>query len=411
MLVMSRSLAAGQYPTWTDSLVLMIAPLYNADGNERVNLYNRPGQNGPIGGMGQRPNADGYDLNRDHIKLDTPEARSLIGLFDAYDPDVVIDLHTTNGTSHGYYLTYSPPLNPNTPDAIDGFLRQDWLPAVTDSIRQKYGWEYYYYGNLPYPGMKADRGWYTFDHRPRFNNNYVGLRNRFAILSEAYAYASFEDRIHATLYFVEELLDFARDHAGVIRSITEAADAEDLVGARLAVRSDLHRSDAPVDIILGQTSAIKNPYTGAVMYQREDVELPEKMYEYGSFEAVETEKAPARYFVPASLTGVVDRLQAHGVHHTTLDHADTLSVERFRIDSTRTESRTFQKHNQRTLFGAYESARVVMEAGTWVVPVDQPLGRLLFTLVEPRSDDGLANWNLVDDTIKEAAFYPIVRQR
>ena len=53
------------------------------------------------------------------------------------------------------------------------------------------------------------RSWNTFEHVPRFHNNYVGLRNRFALLSEAYAYATFEDRIKATNYFMEEALNFA----------------------------------------------------------------------------------------------------------------------------------------------------------------------------------------------------------
>ena len=165
MLMLLRALAAGQHAAWTDSLVLLIAPIYNADGNERISLTHRPGQNGPLGGMGQRPNAQGLDLNRDHMKMDSPEARSLVGLFNAYDPHVVVDLHTTNGTSHAYHLTYSPPLHPNTPRAIDAFLRENWLPAVTRRIKERYGWQYYYYGNIPWRNSNAERGWYTFDHR------------------------------------------------------------------------------------------------------------------------------------------------------------------------------------------------------------------------------------------------------
>jgi hypothetical protein len=94
-------------PEWLDSLVLLIAPIYNADGNERVEITNRPRQNGPVGGMGQRANAQDYDLNRDHMKLDSPEARSLVRLYARYDPQVAIDLHTTNGSRHAYYLTSS----------------------------------------------------------------------------------------------------------------------------------------------------------------------------------------------------------------------------------------------------------------------------------------------------------------
>ena len=119
LLMLLRGYAMGDYASWTEDLVLLIAPIYNADGNERVSLRNRPRQHGPIGGMGQRPNAQGLDLNRDHMKLDSPEARSLVGLMNAYDPHVAVDLHTTNGTQHAYYLTYSPPLHPNTPSAID----------------------------------------------------------------------------------------------------------------------------------------------------------------------------------------------------------------------------------------------------------------------------------------------------
>ena len=58
----------------------------------------------PWAAMGQRPNAQGLDLNRDYMKLETPEARSLVRLFTEFDPHVTIDLHTTNGTYHGYHL-------------------------------------------------------------------------------------------------------------------------------------------------------------------------------------------------------------------------------------------------------------------------------------------------------------------
>ena len=110
-----RDLLAGRHGEWRESMVLLIAPIYNADGNERVTLTNRGRQHGPIGGMGQRPNAQGYDLNRDHMKIESPEARSVARLFSQYDPHVAVDLHTTNGTQHAYHLTYSPPLHPNTP--------------------------------------------------------------------------------------------------------------------------------------------------------------------------------------------------------------------------------------------------------------------------------------------------------
>ena len=261
-LILLRALAAGQHAAWADSLVLLVAPIYNADGNERVSLYHRPQQHGPVGGMGQRPNAQGYDLNRDHIKLDTPEARSLVRLFSRYDPHVVIDLHTTNGTVHAYHLTYAPPLHPNTPEAITRLLREDGLPEITAAIDTTHGWATTYYGNVPPEGMDAPRGWYTFDHRPRFSNNYVGLRGRFALLSEAYAYATFEERILASLYFTQEAVAYAAQNAAEIRQITAAADSTPVAGTPLALRATFARSDKPEEILLGEVARERHPYTG-----------------------------------------------------------------------------------------------------------------------------------------------------
>ena len=256
-----RDLLAGQHGEWRESMILLIAPIYNADGNERVTLTNRGRQHGPIGGMGQRPNAQGYDLNRDHMKLESPEARSVARLLNEYDPQVSVDLHTTNGTRHAYHLTYSPPLHPNTPAEIDGFLRGGLLPQVTEAILQKHGWHYYYYGNAFAPGG-GERGWFTFDHRPRFNNSYIGLRNRIAILSEAYSYATFEERVLATLYFVEEILDYVHEHADEVRQIVADADAASVVGESLALRAAPERSAAPVDILMGAVVEEAHPLTG-----------------------------------------------------------------------------------------------------------------------------------------------------
>ena len=339
-----RDLLAGRHREWRESMVLLIAPIYNADGNERVSLTNRGRQHGPIGGMGQRPNAQGYDLNRDHMKLDSPEARSVARLLSEYDPQVAIDLHTTNGTRHAYHITYSPPLHPNTPAEIDDFLREGLLPHVTGEIRAKHGWEYYYYGNAFGFGGR-ERGWYTFDHRPRFNNNYIGLRNRIAILSEAYSYASFEERVLATLYFVEEILDYVHEHGDEVRRIVADADAATVVGDSLALRAAraarftaLERSAAPVDILMGAVVEEAHPLTGRPLLLRADTQYVETMYEYGTFAPTLSERVPQAYLIPAGLGDVLSRLAAHGIALESAE-ATPLDVEAFRIDSVRTAER------------------------------------------------------------------------
>jgi len=409
MQMLLRALARGEHAAWFDSLVLLVAPIYNADGNERVKLTNRPLQNGPVGGMGQRANAQGLDLNRDHMKLESPEARAVVALFNAYDPQVAIDLHTTDGSFHGYHLTYAPPLHPNTDSAIVRLLRDDWLPAVTRAIKRRDGWDFYYYGDFPGPREPGvERGWYSFDARPRFNNNYIGLRNRIAILSEAYSYATFEERIHATYRFVEEILSYARAHAATVRRVVAAADAADVTGRTLSLREEFQRTDS-VAILVGAVAEDRNPYTGERLLRRLEVRRPERMPEFQTFRPTETAVAPAVYYVPPTLTKVIALLEAHGVRLERLARAETRGVERFAIDSQTTAATEFQGHKERTLFGHWDGAEVSLPESTVVVAVSQPLGRLAFTLLEPRSDDGVVDWNVLDDVLADAKSYPILR--
>ncbi len=407
--VLVREMAQGLRDRWSDSLVVLVAPIYNADGNERIGLRNRPRQHGPLAGMGQRANARGLDLNRDNTKLESAEARALSRLVQEYDPHVALDLHTTNGTFHAYHLTYSPPLHPSTDPGIVELVRGEWLPWVRRAVRDRYGWDFFAYGNVPGTfGMRGERGWYTFDHRPRFTTNYLGLRNRFGILSEAYSYATFEDRILAHGRFVEAVIDFAWAHATRVQHTIDRADASPQPGMEIALRAEMARGDT-IEVLLGAVETERNPFTGARIYRRTDAVTVERMPDYGSFAATEVIEAPAAYLLPDSLSRVVERLEAHGVRLGRLDADAQLAVSAFHIDSTRTGEREYQGHRMREAWGVWRADELEFEAGTVVVPVRQPLGRLIAVLLEPRSDDGFLAWNLLDAVLEEATEYPIVR--
>lgn len=407
--VLLRQLVRGERDEWADSLVILVAPIYNADGNERIGLRNRPGQHGPLAGMGQRSNARGLDLNRDNAKLESAEARALSRLVQDYDPHVALDLHTTNGTFHAYHLTYAPPLHPSTDEGLTALLRDEWLPAVTRDVRERHGWEFFYYGNVPGTfGMRGERGWYTFDHRPRFTTNYLGLRNRFGILSEAYSYATFEDRILAHERFVESVIDFAFEHATLVRDRVRAADLSPAPGMEITLRAEMFRGDT-IDVLMGAADEEQNPFTGATIYLRRDERTVERMPDYGTFRTTEVTVAPAAYLVPADLAGVIERLAAHGVQFASLDEDTELKVERFRVDSTQVTEREFQGHRERQVWGGWEPIVGTFPAGSVIVPVRQPLGRLIVVLLEPRSDDGFLTWNLLDPAIEQTEAYPIVR--
>ena len=45
--------------------------------------------------------------------------------------------------------------------------------------------------------------------------------------------------------------------------------------------------------------------------------------------------------------------------------------------------------------GAWEATEQTIPAGSLVIPMDQPLARLAFILLDPRSDDGFMAWNIL----------------
>jgi hypothetical protein len=479
--VLLRELAMGKHDDWLKSIVFLITPIFNADGNEAFSLTSRPSQNGPINGEGTRQNAQGININRDFMKLETPEGQAFAKLWIDYDPEVGFDLHTSDGSTHGYYLTYAPPLNPDTSAAIMSIMKDEWFPFVTKTIKDKHGWDTFYYGNVstggrggggggrggrqpsatiegcaPAPDRGAGRGpgagggggaapagqaagrrgapvsptpetvgapatpaepriWATFEHLPRYHNSYIGMRNRFALLSEAYAYATFEDRIKATSYFLEESLNFAAANATKLRKAVEAADKESIIGKTEGTRAAMKR-DGMIDVIMGEVEQVKNPNSDRLMNLRKDVVHHEQMVDMLWFEPTTTAVVPAAYYVPATAVKAIELLKRHGVLMTQVTSPVTnlssfaITESMFQCNLPSIDTGT---HNLRRLEGTWgpPAATVTAAAGSWRVSMNQPLARLAFYLIEPTSDDGLTTWNYLDDLLKDAKTYPILKRQ
>jgi hypothetical protein len=431
-LILARRLTQGDLRPLLKQLVILVAPIYNADGNEKVNVMNRTAQNGPVGGVGTRENAKGLDLNRDHMKLDSAEARALVGLLSRWDPHVGIDLHTTNGSYHGYHLTYAPTLNPNADPRLIALARDRVLPAVQQAVLKKHSFRTYYYGNFATesgagrenarvdPANPGDTIWRTFDHRPRFNNNYIGLRNRLAILSEAYSYLDFRGRVRVTEVFVEEALSVIAANAPRITQLTaqldhDAASYASGKGPQLGVDFKIAALPAPVDILVGDVDRTPNPRSGRDMLVMADKAVPVRMKDYGVFEATRTIQMPRGWLIPrahvdsSAYRVAIERLRLHGIQVQRVVADAEIAVERFIIERYTRAPKPFQNRNEARLTGKHELAKLSAQDGALFIPANQPLARLAFYLLEPESDDGLVTWNLIETDLAPGATYPIYR--
>jgi hypothetical protein len=87
-----RDLTVGPLHALLDSVILLVVPIYNIDGNERFGPgdSNRAGQNGPAV-VGPSVNGQGLNLNRDYVKLEAPETVASLALLERWEPDFFID--------------------------------------------------------------------------------------------------------------------------------------------------------------------------------------------------------------------------------------------------------------------------------------------------------------------------------
>jgi hypothetical protein len=435
-LHLARRIAIGDLRSLLNNLVILIAPIYNADGNEKISLNNRTAQYGPIGGVGTRENAKGFDLNRDYMKLETPEANALVALFNRWDPHLTVDLHTTNGSYHGYHLTYAPTLNPNADARLIAFERNKMLPAITRSMLKAHKFRIYYYGNFATkermnrelnsfeversgsearPADKPEtKIWRTFDHRPRFGNNYCGLRNRLTILSEAYSYLDFKGRVAVTEAFVEEIFKYSALHADEIMALIKRVDDDMIRGrvGRQGVEFELKPLEKPASILVGEVEKLKNPRSGKMMTAMiENKITPTPMPDYGLFAATKSLALPRAYIFrnEDGMKSVVAKLLAHGVAVEELTEPLTIEVESFIIDDVKKAARAFQGHAEVKLKGRTQKETVQFPSGSILVRTSQPSASLIFYLLEAESDDGFVNWNFLDSYLEKGKTYPIFR--
>jgi murein tripeptide amidase MpaA len=118
-LMLLRDLTVGKRRDLLQVANLLLVPILNADGHERVERYGRINQRGPEN-AGWRTTATNLNLNRDYTKLDAPETRAIVAALNAWDPELYLDLHVTDGGDYQYDL------------ALGGVGRHGRSPAIAE---------------------------------------------------------------------------------------------------------------------------------------------------------------------------------------------------------------------------------------------------------------------------------------
>ena len=401
--MLARDIALGKTANYLDELVILIAPIFNADGNERISTQNRVNQVGPEQGVGTRYNGQNLDLNRDGMKVESPEVAGLIqNVLLRWDPIFFLDSHTHNGSYHQEPVTWTWGLNPNGDPGILSYMADVLLPAVTERMREGYSTLTVPHGDFVDPS-KPETGWVPLGPQPRYLSNYVGLRNRFSVLNEQYPYVDFETRVKGAYNLFLTFLDHIHANKNEMVTLVREADRSAIARGASPVRQDVFIVEydrAPIDLritIQGYEMELTEGRGGRPRYRPTAVK---KTYANVPYLARYTPKRtvgfPTGYLIPIRDDAVLKKLLQHGVAVEQLKEPATLTVESFTVTAVTPAARLNQGHYTNAVQGEYVMVEKEFPVGTLFVSTAQALGAVASYLLEPESDDGLVVWNFFD---------------
>jgi hypothetical protein len=420
LMMFMRDILLGDKNYLLDNMVLLFAPIYNTDSNDKIDIGTRPSQeNSPLK-AGIRVNSQGLDLNRDGIKIEANETKALFNtVINRWDPQLFVDLHTTNGTWHAYSLTWAPSYAYAGEHGTSEYTVNTMLASITKNVFDKYGLRFGPYGNYSLRDGWPIKNFYTYNHHPRYLINQFGLRNRMAILSEAFAHERFYQRIHATYVFVDEILHFAHANGNTIKSINQQAEhnaIENVVKnagkAKKGIRYRMISKEKINDFITYDYIATKDSTDKITYFRSGNIVTLKDVNYFGQFEATLESTIPQGYIIPAAFSDIAEHLMRMGVHVEKLTQAIHVKGEQFVVSSITQATNVFEGHHMTTVEGQYKSATKKFNKGDYRIRMDQPLTNLIFYTLEPQSDDGFVTWNFFDTYLrdkKNKSIYPIFK--
>jgi hypothetical protein len=384
------------------NVVLLICPLFNADGNEKISPQNRTYQNGPVNGVGVRYNGQFLDLNRDAMKVESPEVRGVLTkIFGKWDPAVFMDCHTTDGSYHVEPTTFTWMVNPGGDTSLIGYMRDRMMPEISKTLSGKYKTENCFYGEF-YDMMDPDKGWVLDASEPRYMVNYFGLRNRLSILNENYVYADFKSRVFGCYYLIRSLLEYTAGHKSEIEKMLREVDKKTIergtnpaVTDSFAIEYNVRPLPQKIKVRTYEAELI-NDANGRRNYRRTERQRDVTVPYYIDYYPTKKVKFPFAYLITVKDPSITDLLKLHGIKFEKLSVDSRIEVQRFEISDLKGSTRLNQGHYTNTMNGNFINGQVDFPTGTLIVRTAQPLGNLAAYLLEPQSNDGLVFWNFFD---------------
>jgi murein tripeptide amidase MpaA len=395
-------------PELLTHVVVLFIPIYNTDGHERSSPYNRINQNGPAE-MGWRTTSTYQNLNRDYMKADTPETRAWLALWNEWKPDLFIDCHVTDGADYRYNITYQYEHHDGVDPGVLGWERDvisGKVAPATEAAGNVISWYLEFIDNRDLTlGIK------DFNASPRFSTGYTPLRNRPGVLIETHMLKDYRPRVRGTYDFLrfvlaevnkdpERLLKVGRD----ADERTAAAGSTYDTGRQYPLDFQLTDLATPYHLKAVEYHTEVSAVSGdvRVVFGTKPLDLTVPMYQ--TFRTKGAVAPPLYYVVPVQWGGVIDLLRTHGLQLKTLSNQATIEVESYRFSDVKWQPGPFEGRQMPVFTAEPVRESRTFPAGSILVPLAQPLAKVVINLLEPKAPDSVVAWGFFNAVFEQKEY-------
>ena len=384
--------------------VFLFVPLYNVDGSINRANTSRVNQDGPEQ-FGFRGNSRHLDLNRDFVKCDTMTARVFNHLFTAWDPDVMVDTHTSNGADYSYTMTLIHTQADKLGTELGGFLRDTMLPAIYAEMDAR-GWP-----TCPYVNPvkdSPDHGIAEFLETARFSTGYAALHHTIGFMPETHMLKPFRDRYESMRALVETALAFTVRHGAEIQALRRAARDAGRTRAEWPIHWVMDEENTATFRFKGYEAKYKPSVLGdytRLYYDRSSPWERDIAY-YNRFKADVTVAAPKAYIIPQAWYEAIERLEINGVELESVIEDRLQDVAYYHIASVTSRPTAYEGHMfHDDVQLDKRRATVQLRAGDVIVPLDQDKARYVVETLEPLAHDSFFRWGFFNSVLEKKEAY------
>jgi hypothetical protein len=396
-----RGLAAE--PTRLKETIWIYIPMFNVGGGLQRNCCSRANQSGPAE-YGFRGNARNLDLNRDFVKADSRNVQAFNALLTAFDPDIFVDTHTTNGADYQATMTLITTQPDKAGPILGPLIREVVNPYLYNSMAQK--------GDPMVPYVNSirsipDSGIVGFLETPRYSTGYAALQGTIGFVSEAHMLKPFPERVASTLRFLESIESLALEHSDEIRKAREEEKARCQNARELPVRWE--RTETADSVLFRGYKAEYMPSGitgGERLRYNQSQPWTDSIPFYDHFEPTHFASIPDAWILPQAWHEVHDRLALAGVKFRAIPQDTILTLDVTRITDFSAPRRPYEGHFPLTIREVQEAPEAVrLFAGDHVILASENPVRLCAELLDPMAHDAYLVWNFFDSALQQKEYY------